>query len=89
MIVLDYLWILMLWVVIALFAAMAIGRASDLGKRSDNEDLIANQPKEDAALETPQWRHHSNRKRSAGSKNKNHADTNRGGVKEKQRKRAA
>jgi len=85
---LDLLWILMLWVVIGLFVAMAIGRASDLGRGSDKEDVMTTQSRLDAALEAPPQRR-TNRKRSAGSRNKNVADTYKGAVKEKQRKRAA
>lgn len=89
MIVLDLLWILMLWVVVGLLAAMVIGRASALGRGSENENATSAQPGTDAALDAPRRRHNNNRKRPAGSRNKNLADTNGRGAKVKQGKRAA
>lgn len=88
MIVLDLLWLLMLWVVIGLLVAIAIGRAQDIGRGSDKEDVMTTQSRKSAALETPR-RRRTNRKHLAGSRNKNVADADRAGVKEKQRKRAA
>ena len=88
MTVLDLLGLLIVWVVIGFVVAITVGRASELGREPDKDDETIARPTADAALETPRPRR-NNRKRVAGSRNKNVAQADRGGIKAKKRKCAA
>ena len=86
--VLDLFWLLILWVLIGLLVAIAIGRALDLGRGSDNEDEATTQQTADRGPKMPR-RHSTNEKRSADSWNKNVKDAEKEEIEEKQGKRAA
>ena len=67
---------------IGCFIAQVIDRASDLGSECDKEGAMTPQPRIDDDLVAP-LRRGTDRKGLAGSLNRNLAETDRGGVKEK------